>query len=116
MILNFKKRVAQLENCDPMFYLRNLRSSASIGGLMAFELRDLDVHQRRVLLAAVAVGIVRVALGRGARDRGLDGEGVVAEEEFHNSRRQLVRRGHCFATGDRSAPNIVCRLCMSFLH
>ena len=68
----------------------------------------LDVHQRRVLLAAVPVGVAQVALGRGARSLSLDGEGGVAIEEFNLLGRHPIRRGNRFAA------NIIYRLCMSF--
>src|SRR5690242_20236167 len=59
--------------------------------------RDDDLHERRVLLAAVAVAVAQVALEIRARDRGLDGEGAVAIEELHALRRQAVARGHRLA-------------------
>ena len=52
--------------------------------------RNLDIHKRRVLLAAVAVAVAHIALEVGARDRGLDRIGEVAPEELHLGFRQVV--------------------------
>src|SRR5262245_44900635 len=64
---------------------------------MADSSRNLDVHQRNVLLAAVAVAVAQAALHVWTRDGGLDRVGVVAEEELHLLRGEPVEARHDLA-------------------
>src|SRR5690348_3509734 len=64
---------------------------------------DFNVNQRRVLLPAVSVAVARIALEDGARDRYLDRERIVAEENLHLFRLEAVAlRDHFAAERARS--------------
>src|SRR5688572_21311025 len=65
--------------------------------------RNLDVHERRVLLAAVSVGVVDIALYGRARYRSFHRERVVAIEELHLARLEPVTLRHGLASEDARA-------------
>src|SRR5712691_19572 len=62
------------------------------GPASSLQPRNLDIHQWRVLLAAMVVAIPQITLEVGARDRRLEGQRVITDKKFHLLRGQAIPR------------------------